>query len=388
MRRRRTLYYQTDKEFDVDSLDVFIELLEAIPDMRVERSKRHRLIDILFIALCTILSGGEGFQDMVDFGASREEWLKKYVELPCGIPSYATFRRVFLVLEPNALKECLISWAEGLREMTGGQVIALDGKTLRHSFDRWSGQKSLHLVNAWVSDLGISLGCERVDAKSNEIPSALDFLEKLKIKGCTVTLDALGCQREIASKIIEKGGDYLLCAKGNQPGLHKDLEGFFKDCGDFEGIEHDYFESLEKGHGRIEERKCWAVAGEAGWLGIDKAWKNVRTMVMLKRKRTVNGKSSEETSYYITSLAGDAEKIATVARLHWKIENSLHWVLDVTMNEDMNRIRKDYAPENLAVLRRIAVSMVNRVKGKRSVRGSLKLAGWDTSFLERLLAGS
>lgn len=365
----------------------FIEHLRVIPDMRVERSKRHKLIDILFIALCTILSGGEGFEDMILFAAHREDWLRKYIELPHGIPSYATFRRVFLVLDPNSLKECLTVWAEGLRSMTEGQVIALDGKTLRHTFDKWSGQKSLHMVNAWVTELGLALGCEKVDAKSNEIPAALDFLEKLSINGRIITLDALGCQKEIAAKIIDKGGDYLLCAKGNQPGLHEDLKRFFDDCGDFEGMEYDYFESLEKGHGRIEERRCWAVEGEAGWLGIDKDWKNVRTMAMIERKRTINGNICTETTYYISSLPANAEKIAVVARLHWGIENSLHWVLDVTMNEDMNRVRKDHAPENLAVLRRIAVSMINQVKGKKSVRSLIKMAGWDTSCLEKILTG-
>jgi len=369
----------------MDSYEDFIEHLKVVPDVRQKRSKRHKLIDILFIALCTILSDGQGYSDMVLFAASREDWLRKYIELPRGIPSYDTFRRIFLILEPSSLKECLICWAEGLKGMTGGLVIALDGKTIRHSFDTWGGQKPIHLVSAWVTELGISLACEKVDAKSNEIPTALEILDKLSIRGRTITYDAMGCQKEFAAKVIDKGGDYLLCVKRNQPGLHEDLKEFFDTCGDFQGMEYDYFESTEKGHGRIEERRCWTVEGEAKWLGIDKDWKNVRSLVMLNRKRTIRGKTTTETIYYITSLGSDAEKIATAARSHWKIENNLHWVLDVTMNEDMNRIRKDNAPENLAILRRIAVSMVNQVKGKKSVRGSLKLAGWDTSFLERIL---
>lgn len=371
----------------MDSYEGLVGFLGSVPDMRVERGKRHKLIDVLFIALCAILSGGEGFQDMVDFGVYRENWLRKYVELPFGIPSYDTFRRIFMVLEPNSLKECLVNWAESLRNETKGEIIALDGKTLRHSFDTHSGQKSLHMVNAWITDLGVALGCERVDEKSNEIPSALEFIDKLSIKGSTVTLDALGCQKEIAERIVDKGGDYFLCAKGNQPGLHADLKEFFADCGDFEGIEHDYFECIEKGHGRIEERRCWVVEGEAGWLGIDKGWKGVRTMVMIERTRTIKGESSAETTYYITTHKADAERIAQIARSHWSIENSLHWVLDVTLNEDMNRVRKDNAPENLAVLRRIAISMINQIKGKRSIRRCLMAAGWDTSFLERILAG-
>ena len=371
----------------MDKNESFIKHLKLVPDFRAERRKRHKLIDILFIALCTILSGGEGFSDMVVFATRREDWLRKYIELPRGIPGYHTFRRVFRILDPNTLNEGLRSWAESLQSMTSGQVIALDGKTLRHSFDTWSGQKSLHLLNAWVTELGLALGCEKVDSKSNEIPSAPDLIEKLSIEGHTVTLDAMGCQKDTAIKIVDKGGDYLLCVKGNQPGLYEDLKEFFDDCGDFKGMEYDYFESLEKGHGRIEERKCWAVEGEARWLGIDKDWEKVRTIAKISRKRTVRGKSSVETSYYITSLAGNAKNIASVARSHWRVENSLHWVLDVTMNEDMNRARKDRSPENLAVLRRIAVSMVNQIKGKMSVRSCLKSAGWDTSFLEQILIG-
>lgn len=371
----------------MDSYEGLVGFLGSVPDMRVERGKRHKLIDILFIALCTVLSNGEGFEDMVEFATYREDWLRKYIELPHGIPSYDTFRRGFLILDPNSLKECLLNWAESLRSETEGEIIALDGKTLRHSFDTHSGQKSLHLVNAWITDLGVALGCERVDAKSNEIPAALEFIDRLSIKGRTVTLDALGCQKEIAAKIVDKGGDYLLCAKGNQPGLHDDLKGFFGDCGDFAGIEHDYFESIEKGHGRIEERRCWAVEGEARWLGIDKNWKGVRTIAAIERVRTIKGKRSVETTYYITTHKANAERIAVIARSHWSIENGLHWVLDVTMNEDMNRVRKDNAPENLAVLRRIAVSMINQVKGKRSVRRCLMLAGWDTSFLDKVLVG-
>lgn len=371
----------------MEEYENLIAHLKLIPDMRAERCKKHKLIDVLFIALCTILSDGEGFSDMIDFATRREEWLRKYIELPCGIPSYYTLRRVFQILDPKALKEGLMSWTESLRSATSGQVIALDGKTLRHSFDTWSGQKSLHLLNAWVTNCGLAIGCERVDEKSNEIPAAPDLIDKLSVKGHIVTLDAMGCQKNTASKIVKKGGDYVLCVKKNQPGLYADLKEFFDDCGDFNNVEYDYFESLEKGHGRIEERKCWAVEGESKWLGIDKEWGKVRTLAMIRRKRTIRAKCSEEISYYISSLEGNAGKIAEAARSHWGIENSLHWVLDVTMNEDMNRIRKDNAPENLAVIRRIAVSMVNQVKGKLSVRRALKSAAWDTAFLEKILVG-
>ncbi len=364
-----------------------IGYLKLIPDTRAERGKKHKLIDILFIILCSVISDGEGIGDIVNFATHREKWLRKYIELPCGIPSYPTFRRVLQILDPKELQKGLMSWTESLRSATSGQVIALDGKTLRHSFDTWSGQKSLHLLNAWVTDNGLAIGCEKVEEKSNEIPAAPVLIEKLSVKGHIVTLDAMGCQKETASKIVEKGGDYLLCAKKNQPGLYTDLKEFFDDCGDFKTIDYGYFESLEKGHGRIEERKCWAVEGESKWLGLDKEWKKIRTLAMVKRKRTIRGKASEESSYYISSLEGNARKIAEAARSHWAVENSLHWVLDVTMNEDMNRIRKDNAPENMAVIRRVAISMINQVKGKLSVRRARKSAALDTDLLERILAG-
>jgi len=371
----------------MNGFESLIGHLSVVADVRAERGKKHRLIDILFIALCTIISGGEGFSDMEDFATLRKRWLRKYIELPGGVPSYFTFRRVFQIIPPRSIGECLMNWSQSLRDTTGGRIIALDGKTLRHTFDTWSGQKAIHLVNVWMTELGLAIACERVDAASNEIPTVLDMLERLSLKGRTVTLDALGCQKEIARKIVEKGGDYLLCVKGNQPGLYEDLQGFFHDCGDWKGIEHDYFESLEKGHGRIEQRRCWAVEGEANWLGIDKDWKNVRTIAAIERKRTIRDKTSMETTYYITNLGANAERIASIARSHWGIENGLHWVLDVTMNEDMSRIRKDHAPENLAVIRRIAVSMVNQVKGKKSVRRSRKYAGWDVRFLKKILTG-
>lgn len=243
------------------------------------------------------------------------------------------------------------------------------------------------MVGAWATEAGLALGHEVVDSKTNEITALPELLEKLSIKGHTITMDAMGCQKDIAKKIINKGGDYLLCVKGNQSGLFSDLREFFHDCGDFKNVEHDYFGTLEKAHGRIEERKCWAVENEAKWLGIDKVWKSIHTIAMIERTRTIRGKVSTEMSYYITSLPGSAKRIAISARSHWGNENSQHWVLDVTMNEDMCRARKDNSAVNLATLRRVAVNMINLVKGKTSIRRMMKKAGWETSFLEMILAG-
>jgi predicted transposase YbfD/YdcC len=365
----------------------FSEHFGIITDARADRGKKHNLMEILFIALCSALSGGENFTDMEDFGELRMDWLRKRLELKHGIPSYHTFRRVFAVIDAKAFVDCFIKWAESLRNLSGGSVIAIDGKTIRKSFDTWSGKSALHVVGAWATEAGIALGHEVVDSKTNEITALPELLEKLCVKGRTVTMDAMGCQKEIAKKIIDKGGDYLLCVKGNQGGLFEDLKGFFHDCVDFKDVEHDYFATLEKGHGRIEERKCWAVEGEAKWLGIDKDWKDIRAIAVIERKRTIRGKTSTEMSYYITSLPGKAQRIALSARSHWAIENSQHWVLDVTMNEDMSRARKDNAAVNLVTLRRMAINMINLVRGSVSVRRSRKKAALDTLFLQKILAG-
>lgn len=229
----------------------------------------------------------------------------------------------------------------------------------------------------------------KVDDKSNEITALPKLVEMLDIKGRTVTMDAMGCQKELAKQIVDKGGDYVLCVKGNQASLHEDVAWFFDECEDFEGIEHTYYESVEKDHGRIEVRKCWAVEDEVKWLGIDKKWKGLRSIAAIQAERIIRGESSKETRYYISSLPGDAKKLAFAAREHWAIENSLHWVLDVTMNEDMSRVRKDNAPQNLATLRRIAINMVRMdktpMKGRHSIRRAMKRAAYLNCSLQQIL---
>lgn len=366
----------------------FIEYFSILPDFRVDRTKKHNLIDILFIGVCTMVCNGEGFTDMEDFAIAKEDWLRKYLELPGGIPSHDTFRRVFSILDPDAFMACFVTWSQALHEATNGEVIALDGKTIRHSFDRASGQPALHIISAWASENGLALGHVKVDDKSNEITALPKLLEMLDITGRTVTMDAMGCQKELAEQIVDKGGDYVLCVKRNQESLHEDVAWFFDECGDFEGIDHTYYESVEKDHGRIEVRKCWAVEDEVKWLGIKK-WKGLRSIAAIQAERIIRGQSSKEMRYYISSLPGNAEKLALAAREHWAIENSLHWVLDVTMNEDMSRVRKDNAPENLATLRKIAINMVRKdktpMKGRPSIRRAMKRAAYLNCSLEQIL---
>jgi len=372
-----------------ESGDFFVHF-SVLPDPRTDRTKKHFLLDILFVAVCTIICGGEGFTDMEEFGEAKQEWLRKYLELPHGIPSHDTFRRVFSILGPHAFGECFTRWSQALHDATNGEVIALDGKTVRHSFDTFSGQPALHMVSAWASENGLALGQVRVDEKSNEITAIPRLLEMIDVKGRIITTDAMGCQRDVAKRVIDKKGDYVFCLKGNQESLHDEVRYFFEECeaANYEDVEHHYFESIEKDHGRIETRRCWVVEEDAiRWLEREDQWPGLKSIAAIESKRKIRGKTTSETRYFISSLTGRARKLAEAAREHWAIENSLHYVLDVTFNEDKSRIRKDNAPENLVVLRRIALNMVKKepTRNKSSVRSRVKTAGWDNSYLERIL---
>jgi len=373
-----------------DSTDFFAHF-SILPDPRVERTKKHRLIDILFIAVCTIICGGESFTDMELFGEAKEEWLRTVLELPHGIPSHDTFGRVFSLLDPQAFGECFLRWSAALHEASKGEVIALDGKTLRHSFDRATDQSALHLVSAWASENGLALGQLKVEGKSNEITALPALLKLLDVQGCVVTMDAMGCQKQLAGQIVEQKGDYVLCLKGNQGSLHEETRYFFEEAKamKFHDVPYDYHETVEKDHGRIEIRRCWMVEEVAiQWLGREDQWPGLASIAAIEAERRIGKKVTKETRYFISSLKGSAKQLAEAARKHWGIENSLHWVLDVTMNEDRSRVRKDHAPENLALLRRLALNLIKKTKRpKASVRGSIKKAGWDNSFLEAILVG-
>lgn len=367
--------------------DFFIHF-SLLNDPRVDRTKTHILLEILFIAICTIACGGDGFTDMQAFGHAKEDWLKKYLRLPGGIPSHDTFGRVLAMIDPNAFMDCFLSWTQALHCATKGEVIALDGKTIRRSFDAATGKAALHLVSAWASDNGLVLGQVKVDDKSNEITAIPKLLEMIDVAGHIITTDAMGCQREIAGKIIEKKGDYLFCLKGNHEKLHEEVKYFFDEAksADFEDVEHSYFETIEKDHGRIEIRRGWVVERDAiEWLERGDQWPGLKAIAAIECERKMGSKISLETRYFISSLEGDASKIFRAARDHWSIENSLHYVLDVTLNEDASRIRKDHAPENLATLRKIVINLIKKSKTKTSIRGTIKKAGWDNRVLETIL---
>lgn len=368
----------------------FFSHFSVLPDPRIDHTKKHMLIDILFISVCTIICGGETYTDMEEFGKAKEGWLRKYLELPGGIPSHDTFRRVFSLLDPEAFSKCFISWTQAIHKATKGNIIALDGKTIRHSFDTLTGQAALHVVSAWATEAGIALGQMKVDSKSNEITAIPKLLDLLDIKGCIVTMDAMGCQKEIAEQIIKKGGDYVICLKGNQESLHDEVRYFFDEAISlgFKDLPFRYFESIEKDHGRIETRRCYVVEDSAiEWLGeTGHYWPGLRSIAAVISERKIGKKTSIETRYFISSIKGSAEKFAWAARSHWGIENSLHWVLDMTLGEDKSRARRDNAPENLAILRKVALNLAKReTSSKSSIRAKLKRAGWDNLYLEKLL---
>ena len=363
----------------------------VLSDPRVARTRKHLLSDILFIAICTVACDGEGFTDMEVFGRAKQEWLRKYLELPGGIPSHDTFGRVFSIIDPEAFTECFVNWTQAIHVATAGEVVALDGKTVRHSFDTATGKSALHLVSAWASENGLALGQVKVDDKSNEITAIPKLLEMIDVKGRIITTDAMGCQKDIVKRIIEKKGDYVLCLKGNQESLHEEVKYFFDEAqaAGLEDVDHSYFESVEKDHGRIEIRRCWVVEDDAiGWLEKEDQWPGLKSIAAICSERRTAKKTSIETRYFISSLAGQPSKLVSAAREHWAIENSLHHVLDVTFNEDASRIRKDNAPENLAILRKIVINLIKKQKNtKASIRARLKRAAWNNAYLETILVG-
>ena len=360
-----------------------------LPDPRVERTREHLLLDILAIAVCAVIGGADDWVAIETFAQAKHDWFARFLTLPNGIPSHDTFGRVFARLDPTRLAEGFQSWMAAVCQRLGLRQVALDGKTLRRSHDRGKGKAALHLVSAWATENSLTLGQVAVADKSNEITAIPQLLQMLDVAGALVTIDAMGCQKEIASAIIEQEADYLLAVKENQPRLYEDIEQFFHAAldGDFVGVTHDYAETAEVGHGRGEQRGCW-VFGEPTWIRDRSLWADLRSVIVVVRTRDVDGKSSSELHYYISSRQAKAVDFLQATRCHWRIENNCHWVLDVSFAEDQSRIRKDHGAENFAWLRRMALSLLKRVKGvKGGVRCRRLKAGWDTTFLERVLNG-
>jgi len=362
-------------------LSPFRKHLDCIKDPR-RHNTRHLLYDILLIALCALISGADSWTQVAEYGRSKFDWLKEFLELPNGIPSHDTFGRLFAKLNPQGFHDFFTRWARELAVSLLGKTVAIDGKTLRGSHDRANGSSAIHLVSAWVSDIRLVLGQLKTADKSNEITAIPELIKTLALRGAVVTIDAMGCQKNITQTIIAGQADYVIQVKDNQKNLHEDIALFFQEPanGPF-----DTCETVDGEHGRIETRRYFTT-NEIGWLPGKNDWAGINTICMAVRQREVNGKTSTETSYFISSLDNQAPTIAKAIREHWGIENGLHWCLDIAFREDHCRVRKDHGPENLAILRHLATNMLKR---ENSLKGGMQTkrlkAAWDHGYLLKVL---
>jgi predicted transposase YbfD/YdcC len=373
-----------------------IEHFEKLPDPRVNRTKDHDLIDVLIIALCSLLCAAESFYDMEEFGQAKQDWFKTFLGLRNGIPSHDTFNRVFAALDPEKFLECFLAWTQSVRQAVGQEIVALDGKALRRAL---GGEESIkYIVSAWAEGNGLVLGQLKVADKSNEITAVPRLLRVLELSGCIVTLDAMGCQRNIAKEIMEADADYVLALKGNQETVHEEVKTFL-DATLAEGqgprlpgaklsqaaATLAVWETVEKDHGRVETRRYYQSV-ELDWFADQAKWEGLRSVGMVEATRESKGQRTVERRYYLSSLPLGVETFARAVRGHWGIENKLHWTMDVCFGEDQSRARTGNAAENLAALRRLALNLLRREKTKkRGIRGKMLNASWDHSYLLRLL---
>jgi predicted transposase YbfD/YdcC len=364
-----------------------------LSDPRRAQGRRHRLSDMIVIAVTAVICCADSWADVADFGQAKLKWFKTFLDLPHGIPCCDTFERVFARLDPDGFERCFMNWAAALVESSGGKLVAIDGKRIRRSFDHaWDHSTATHLVSAFVHENQTVMGQLAVDCKENEIVAIPKLLELLDLSGAVVTIDAMGCQTDIAGKITENGGDYVLAVKGNQPALHDALKRNLDEMilENFQGVRHGFVQSVDGDHGRIETRKLWVIDQLNDWLDADQhaRWKNLRSVAVVESIREVPLKPpSIERRYFISSLGGvDAQTMARCVRGHWSVENKLHWVLDVSFSEDQARQRKDHSAENFSRLRRIALNLLRReTTKKRGIKGKRLNAAWDHDYLLKLL---
>jgi predicted transposase YbfD/YdcC len=350
----------------------------------------HQLLDILVIAICAAICGADGWGDVELFGKTREGWLRGLLELPNGIPSDDTFRRVFAALDAEQFQTCFMNWIEAVEGLTEGQVIAVDGKALRRSHDRSLGKKALYMVSAWASGSGLVLGQRKVDDKSNEITAVPELLDMLEISGCIITLDAIHCQAQTVETIVEKKADYVLPVKENQPKLLESLQALFDDPAEMRWVDCDHHRTVDKGHGRLEVRDCWSTSDPdyLRYIATLAKWRGLQSIAMIQSERRIGDQTTTTRRYFISSLKSDAQSLLHAVRTHWGIENKVHWVLDIVFREDDCRIRKDNGAENFAVLRHITLNLLKQEKStKLSLRAKRKRAAWDPDYLLTVLNG-
>lgn len=373
-----------------------VEHFETLADPRVARTRAHELMDILVIAVCTLLCGGETFNDMEDFGHAKHEWFKTFLRLPHGIPAHDTFNRLFAALDPEQFLDCFLRWTQSLRVAVPQEIVALDGKALRRALDQ--DESVQYVVSAWAEGNGLVLGQRKVEEKSNELTAVPELLRVLELAGCIVTLDAMGCQKKIAREIVEADADYVLALKGNQETVHAEVKSFL----DATLVERQKprpkgaplpaaaarlqeLTTVEKDHGRLETRRYWQ-SEELGWFADLGKWEGLRSVGLVEATREAGGKVTVERRYYLSSLPLDVATFARAVRGHWGVENKLHWVLDVVFGEDQSRARAGHAAGNLATLRRLALNLLKREPTKkRGIRAKQLNAGWDHAYLLRLL---
>jgi predicted transposase YbfD/YdcC len=372
-------------------LETLEEHFSKVKDPRKDRTKAHKLIDIIAIAICAVICGAEGWTDMERFGKSKEGWLRTFLELPNGIPSHDTFGRVFSMIDAQEFQLAFWEWVYAVNELIQGQIVNIDGKCLRGSQDEKLGKRAIYMISAWAAENEIVLGQRKVDEKSNEISAIPELLKMLAISGCIVTIDAIGTQTSIAKTIVDAQADYVLSVKENQGHLYEDIATLFAvdQASDFKYASYEYKKTTNKGHGRIDIRECWStsnldylrlIRGLENWVGL-------RSIAMVTCTRIIGDKVTKSTRYYITTLPSNAERILQAVRKHWAIENQLHWTLDVALNEDHCRVRKDQAPENLAVLRHMALNLLKQEKtAKGGVHAKQLQAAWNEDYLLKVLA--
>lgn len=362
----------------------------AVPDPRVERTRLHSLETILVLSLCAVVCGADSFVAIEMFGHAKKEWLETFLDLRNGIPSHDTLGRVFGALDPHALGEAFRAWVAAVARLTRGEVVAIDGKTLRRSFREAGSNVFVHMVSAWATSQRVVLGQVKTDEKSNEITAIPRLLQLLQIKGCLVTIDAMGCQKDIAGGIVDAGADYLLAVKDNQPTLSADVAAILDAVRrDPKAALVDFHETRETGHGRTEVRRCWTTHVVESVTKREE-WRNLGSLALIEAERTVAGKTSTERRYYISSRKKlPAAAALQAARSHWGIENELHWTLDVAFREDDCRVRVGYAAENFAVMRHLALNLLKAEKSSKvGIKNKRLRAGWDHDFLLRVLAAN
>jgi predicted transposase YbfD/YdcC len=365
--------------------------LSEIEDPRINRTKRHKLLDILVIAMCAVIAGADDWVEVELFGQAKQEWLRTMLELPNGIPSHDTFGRVFARIDPEQFRKSFMGWVETIQVVLKGQVIAVDGKEPRGSKDGNLGKGAMDMVSAWATSNQLVLGQQKVDDKSNEITAIPALLQLLELEGCIVTIDAIGCQTKIIEQIVNKGADYVVALKENQGHLYEDVELAFKDAlqNGWSDIRHDYYRTEDHAHGRHEIRQCWTISGDDYIRHLRGAsnWKNLHTIAMIVAERQEGTAKTIKTRYFISSLENNAEKLLWAKRTHWSIENGLHWCLDIAFREDDSRVRKGNGAENLVVLHHMALNLLKQEKSvKAGIKAKRHKAAWDGDYLLKVLS--